>query len=353
LEQGPWLDVDLGALLRNARRYGRIVGTRLLPMVKADGYGLGAVAAARTLETLGPWGFGVATLAEGRALRGAGITRPIVVFWPFAPAALEDYLAADLRPAIGDPAALRAWIARGGRPFHLSIDTGMGRTGVRWHDTEGLDAIRDLLAAAPGYEGAFTHFASADLSSEATELQWTRFHEVVVTLGARPPLLHAANSAAAQWGDRYAGTMARPGIFLYGGPAGTLEPEPVATFAAEVLAVSRLRPGDPVSYGGTWRATEECEVATIGAGYADGIFRTLGNRGLIHLGGRTVPIAGRVTMDMTMVALTEGLVRVGDRAVLWGGPVPLAEQAERAGTIAYELLTAAGPRVIRRYRGEP
>jgi alanine racemase len=352
VEQGPWLDVDLGALVRNARRYAAEVGVPLLPMVKANGYGLGAVAVARALESIGPWGFGVATVAEGAALRASGIGRPILVFWPFVPASIDDYLAHNLRPAIGDPIGLQAWIGRTDRPFHLAIDSGMGRAGIRWHDEAAVGAARALLADAPGYEGVYTHFASADQSAEETERQWTRFSELVPALGA-PPLIHAANSAGGQWGGRFAGTLCRPGIFLYGGPAGRLAPEPVATFSARVVAVRSLRAGDPVSYGGTWRAPEPCEVATIAAGYADGLLRSLSNRGLVHLRGRTAPIAGRVTMDMTMVALPPGSAAVGDQAVFYGGPLELAAQAERAGTIPYELLTAIGPRVIRRYSGMP
>src|SRR5262245_45056464 len=150
---GPRLDVDLGALQRNARAYAGRVGVRLLPMVKANGYGTGAVPVARALEPLGPWGFGVATVAEGRALRQAGVTRPIVAFLPFVPAALDDYLAADLRPAIGDLQGLAAWLGRSERPFHLEIDSGMGRGGIRWHDGGVIDALAARLREARGFEG--------------------------------------------------------------------------------------------------------------------------------------------------------------------------------------------------------
>jgi alanine racemase len=355
-EQGPWLDVDLGAILRNARRYAGIVGVRLLPMVKANAYGLGAIPVARALEALAPWGFGVASVGEARALRQAGIVRPIVAFWPFDPSQLDQYAALDLRPAIGDLDGLRAWLtagSTGARPFHVSIDTGMSRAGVRWHDAAGIAALRELVAEAPGFEGIYTHFASADLSSEATEVQWTRFRDVVSALGGPPPFVHAANSAAAQWGDRFAGNLARPGIFLYGGAAGQLEPEPVATLSGRVLAVRSIRAGDPVSYGATWRAAGAAEIATIAIGYADGVLRSQSGRGEVLIHGRTAPIAGRVTMDMTMVVVPPGSTRPGDRAVLFGDGLSLDRQAERAGTISYELLTAVGPRVIRRYRGEP
>lgn len=349
--QGPWVEVDLGAVQRNARAYGRRVEVRLLPMVKADGYGLGAVPVARALEPLRPWGFGVATLAEAQALREAGITRPIVTFVPLVPDDAERYAALEVRPTIGDPASLAVWVGRGTRPFHLVVDTGMGRSGIRWHDGAGLERTRELLAGAAGYEGACTHFHSADGAMEVVEQQWTRFHQVLGALGGWPPLVHAANSAAATWGERYAGTLARPGICLYGGRAGGLDPAPVARLEARVVAVRPIRAGDPVSYGATFRAPRDGEVATLGIGYADGVPRSLGGSGRVWLGGAAHPIAGRVTMDMTMTVVPAGTARVGDRAELFGPHLAIDDQAHAAGTIAYELLTRLGPRVRRHYRG--
>src|SRR3954471_5032049 len=127
-----WVDVDLAALVANARKVALISGSRLLPMVKANGYGLGAVEIARALEAVDPWGYGVAAIEEGESLRAAGISRPILVATPLLPYSIQRYLELDLRPAIGDPAALDAWISRTERPFHLEIDTGMSRAGVRW-----------------------------------------------------------------------------------------------------------------------------------------------------------------------------------------------------------------------------
>lgn len=349
--QGPWLTVNLAAVERNARRFSSLVGVPLLPMVKANAYGLGAVAVARTLERIGPWGYGVATLAEARALRDGGIERPIVAFWPFQPQWIDEYLALDIRPAIGDLSALETWIGRSANPFHLEIDTGMGRTGFRWHDTEILAELPARLAAAGGFEGIFTHFASADSSEAATEAQWARFASIVASLGHRPPLVHAANSGAGQWQGRYAGTLARPGIFLYGGRAGPLVGEAVAHLAAAVVAVRPIRSGDPVSYGGDYLAAADGDVATLAIGYADGVRRTLGNTGVVSIGDREYVVAGRVTMDMTMVVAPRGTIRVGQVATIFGGSVGLDTQAGRAGTISYELLTAVGSRVIRRYRG--
>jgi alanine racemase len=354
-----WVDIDLGALIDNARTLSQIAGSRLLPMVKANGYGLGGVEVARALEPLDPWGFGVATIEEGAALRAAGIHRPILVANPLVPAAVEQYLAYDLRPAVGDPVALRAWCERTSRPFHLEIDTGMSRAGICWNDAEALSSLASVLASADGWEGLFTHFHSAEVDSGSVERQWDRFQGVLAVLPRRPALVHAANSAAALRGRRYAGDLVRPGIFLYGGCAGGDGPKPrsVAALRARVLAVRTIAEGEPVSYGATWRAGQPTTIATLGIGYADGFLRASRESSLptrpermVELGEQVVPLVGRVTMDMCMVAAPGGKVAIGDVATLFGGRVSLDQQAEASGTISYELLTALSQRVVRRYR---
>lgn len=351
-----WVDVDLGALVENARTVGAACGSRLLPMVKANGYGLGAIPVARALEQLEPWGYGVATEEEGAALRQGGIARPILVLSPYQADAADRYRASDLRPTIGDPSALQAWITGGGGPFHLEIDTGMGRTGIRWDDAAALESVGVALTRAAQWEGIFTHFHSADTDPASAELQWRRFRGVLERLPRHPPLIHAANSAAALQGRKYAADMVRPGIFLYGGEAGGAAPRPVAALRARVVAVRRLQPGDSVSYGGTWCASRPTTIATLGVGYADGLLRGPDRAAddpprLVEVRGRAVPLAGRVTMDLTMAAVEEDDVAVGDVATLYGGLVSLDAQARAAGSIAYELLTALGRRVVRRYQG--
>ncbi|MGE0443247.1 MAG: alanine racemase [Gemmatimonadales bacterium] len=348
---GPWLDIDLDALVRNARTFGGRVGVPLLPMVKANGYGLGATAVVRALEATEPWGFGVASLEEAVSLRQAGVARPIITFLPLRPDQIPDYYAYDVRPALGSRPLLEAWLAAGAAPFHLAVDTGMGRSGLSWYETDELRAAGRLLRGAPGYEGAFTHFHSADASLASVEEQWDRFGAVLAVVG-RPPLCHAAASAAGHWERRFALDLARPGIYLYGGAAGPLVPEPVAALRAEVLAVRRVRRGDTVSYGAVWRAPADGGVATLGIGYADGVPRALGAGGSVGVGGREYPMAGRVTMDMVMVAGPAEAFPLGAAATVWGpGGPTLDVQAGRAGTISYELLTAVGPRVERRYGG--
>ena len=347
-----WVDIDLAALVANARKVAAVSGSRLLPMVKANGYGLGAVEVTRALEKLDPWGYGVASLDEGEALRSAGITRPVVVFTPLMPEWIPRFLELDLRPSVGDPRALQAWLSRTDRAFHVEIDSGMSRAGIRWNDGPALEAVRTVLTHAPGWEGVFTHFLNAEADPSATAQQWDRFQRTLETLPHRPPLVHAANSAAALRGGVYAGDLVRPGIYLYGGSAGPATPQPVAALRARVVAVRRIEEGDTVGYGGVWRASTDTAIATLAIGYADGFPRSAGAIGaqrVVELGGKLVPIAGRVTMDLCMAVVDQSVV-IGDVATVYGGRVTLDQQAEIAGSISYELLTRLGPRVIRRYR---
>ena len=351
-----WVDIDLGALVANARTLAAACGTRLLPMVKANGYGLGAAQVATALDALDPWGYGVATVEEGVALRAAGVNRPILVVSPLSKEAIEPVLEHRFRPAIGDPGMLQRWIARSDAPFHLELDSGMARAGIRWDDQASLHVVAGMLASASGWEGVFTHFHSADSDPDSVATQWQRFQSVLAGFPRRPSLVHAANSAAALRGRAYAADLARPGIFLYGGKAGASAPapRPVAALRARVLAVRSLMTGECVSYGATWRAPGPTTVATLGIGYADGFLRASDLRDgspprRVELRGRPVPLVGRVTMDMCMVEVEDGQVAAGDVATVFGGIVSLDDQARSSGTISYELLTALGSRVPRRY----
>ena len=347
-----WVDVDLAALVANARTVAAVSGSRLLPMVKANGYGLGAVEVARALESVDPWGFGVASVEEAAALRDAGISRPMLVVTPLVPQWIEQYLQFDLRPSIGDQAALQAWTARTERPFHVEIDTGMSRAGVRWDDRVSLNALRSALGKAVGWEGVFTHFLSSESDTDTTVRQWDRFQEVVQSLPRRPALVHAANSAAALRGRGFAADLVRPGIFLYGGAAGGPEPRPVAALRGRVVAIRAIAAGDTVGYGASWRADRRSVIATISVGYADGFPRAPGGGStaerVVEVEGKVAPIVGRVTMDMCMAAIDHD-VTIGDVATVFGGLVTLDRQASAAGTISYELLTRLGSRVPRRY----
>jgi alanine racemase len=345
--------VNLSALVDNARTVARIAGTRLLPVVKANAYGVGAVNVSKALEQLDPWGYGVATIEEGAELRGAGITRPILVFMPTRAQLFNDYDHFQLTPALGDAGSILEWTTRGDRPFHVEVDTGMGRAGVRWDEVDELAEVLDT----PSFEGCYTHFHSAERNDGSTEAQVQRFMDAVQRLPRRPALLHVANSAAALRGKRFAFDLVRPGIFLYGGtPAeGLPPPQPVVSVRARVLSVRRVRKGESVSYDASWVAPHDTVVATLGIGYADGVRRDSGLRAKAHvlLHGTRCPIVGVVQMDMALVEIGTALVQVGDVATLVGEAakqhITLNEFATWSGELPHEFLTGLGPRLPRVY----
>ncbi|HEY3934998.1 MAG TPA: alanine racemase [Gemmatimonadales bacterium] len=344
-----WVDVDLDALVRNAQSFRAATRVPILPMVKADGYGLGALTVARALAEVEPWGFGVATVDEARELHVNGIVRPIVIFSPLVPSMIEFVNAVAARPSVCDLDALDAWLAQGSGPFHLEIDTGMGRSGFVWNDSKTLAQVRNLLTDAAGWEGIFTMFHSAGHDTEATAQQWKRFQQALATLGRRPSLVHAAASGAGAYGTAYAADLTRPGIHLYGGQVTGLDSVPVAAVRARVVATRRVGAGTPVGYDSTWRAPNQTTIATVAIGYADGVHRQLSNAGAVELLGQRVRVVGRVMMDHLMIDAGDLPVAIGDVATLFGGLVTLEEQAALAGTVGYELLTALGPRLPRRY----
>lgn len=347
-----WIDVDLGALLRNARRVAEHSQARLIPIVKADAYGLGAVPVARALEAVDPFAFGVSSIVEGNELRAAGIRRPIIIFTPTLPKDLAELRALGFVPTLDDAVGIRAWHALGGGDWHLAIDTGMNRAGARW-DT--IDCLVDALRACPP-TGAFTHFHSAELDDGSLEEQERHFAEALSRLPARPAFLHADNSAAIVRRQPSAWHGVRPGVFLYGvGSGAALQPEPVVSLRARIMELRDVRAGETVSYDATWRAATDRRIATLACGYADGYRRNLGNRGHVILHGHAVPVAGLVTMDMTMIDVTDVPCAPGDVATLLGtdGTNELTAEsvAQQANLSPYELLTGLRQRLPRFYHG--
>ena len=348
-----WVEIDLGALLRNGARVAEHTRSRLLPMVKADAYGLGAVRVACALHELDPWGFGVATVAEGDELRRAGIERPIVVFTPLLAKDFDAVRRARLTPALGDAESIKIW-QRTGLPWHLAVDTGMNRAGAPWRD---VATLHDAIAAAPP-QGVFTHFHSAELADDSRIEQEDRFIKVIEALPVRPAMIHAENSpGATHRGKKYhrQWSVARPGVFLYGVGFGDaeIEPEPVVSVRARVVDLRTIDPGDSVSYGATFRAARRSRIATLAIGYADGYRRVFSNIGTALIGGRRARVAGNVTMDMTMVDVTDIPCEIGDIATLIGDDgeelLTLNEVAAAGSMSPYELLTGLRGRLPRRY----
>ncbi len=348
-----WVEIDLGALCRNAAALARHARVPLLPMVKADAYGLGAVAVVRALESMEPLAYGVATVGEGAELRAAGIARPILVFTSILPSEFRAAATARLTPTFGDPFAIAAWCeSNPGADWQLAIDTGMHRAGVRW---DALGEITELMRRHPP-AGAFTHFHSSELDDGSVAEQEARFRDALATLPARPALLHTENSGAIVRRSPSPWSCVRPGVFLYGigsGASAALQPEGVAQFRARVAEVRTVRAGESVSYDATWRASRETRVATLAAGYADGYRRSLGNCGAILVGGTRCAVVGTVTMDMTMVDVSATRCEVGDVATLIGrdgdAEVSAESVAAACGLSPYEILTGLRNRVERVY----
>jgi alanine racemase len=351
-----WVEVDLAAITDNARAVARIASARLLPAVKANAYGLGAVAVSRALEALDPWGYVVATVEEGAELRDGGIDRRILVLMPARADLFDAYAAQRLTPAIGDVAALRAWVSRGHGAFHLEIDTGMSRTGIRWDE---IETCRDALET-PLLEGAFTQFHSAEQTDGSAERQQERFEAAIARMPRRPALLHCANSAAVlrDSGGRFVYNLVRPGVYLYGGSPGGGLPEgrPVVALRARVVSVRQIHAGETVSYNASWTAPRETTVATLGVGYGDGVPRTLGinGEGYVLLNGARPSYAGLVTMDLTMVETRDAPPQVGDIATLVGKAdgdcVTLEQFSGWAEVLQRQFLTGLGSRLPRVYR---
>jgi alanine racemase len=348
-----WIEIDLGALQRNAARVAMRASAPLLPMVKADAYGLGAEAVVRALEPLDPWGFGVATVGEGEELRSLGVTRRILVFSPLLADEFADARRARLTPTLGSLETMRLWSSSGGGSWHLAVDTGMNRAGVQWDE---IDSVVDYVRYHPP-EGAFTHFHSAEKNDGSLEQQQQRFREAVARLPERPRYLHAENSPGVEAQGPSPWDLVRPGVFLYGVRSrdnGAIVPEQVAHFRARILELRSVRDGESVSYGATWHAEGDRRVATIGAGYADGYRRSLSSRGTALVKGNRVPVVGMVTMDMTMLDVTDVECEVGDRVTLLGrdgeDEIDVCDLGECAALSPYELLTGLKLRAPRLYR---
>jgi alanine racemase len=342
--------------------------SRLCAVVKADGYGHGAVAVARAALGAGASWLAVAHAAEAVPLRADGIDAPILLLSEPTPGEVPLLAAAELRTVVCTAATIDALAAAGSRsrPFavHLKVDTGMGRVGCRPSDAV---ALAERIDRTPGLvlEGVMTHFAVADEpTNPTTARQIERFTGVLDALsrvGLRPPLAHAANSAGllAHPGSHL--DLVRAGIALYGlapSPelAGRADLRPALSLHARVSLVKRARAGESVSYGHRHTLRADTVLATLPIGYADGVRRALGLAGApVLLGGRRRPMVGVVTMDQLLVDCGPAAdVAVGDEAVLIGGQgderIDAEEWAQLTGTIGYEVVTGIGPRVPRLYR---
>ena len=358
-----WVEVDAAALRANLAHIRQVAGgsAAVIPMVKANAYGLGVRDAVTVLEAEEPGGYGVATVEEGLEVRALGVERPVLVMTPPPVPSLAAAVEAGLTPCFSDLDGLRALAAEAARlgrraTFHLEVDTGMGRAGLDWRSAATWGREVAALAAPPlRWGGCYTHFHSADEAAGTIDRQWARLREAVGHLSLPADAwVHACNSAAVLRRPRYAASAVRPGIFLYGGASAPdlPRPAPVAAVHARITLVRDVPAGSSLGYGATHVARSRERWATIAIGYGDGLPRALGNRGHALVRGRRVPLVGRISMDVTVVEVSRvSGARPGDIVTFIGcdrdEEITVEEVADRAGTINYEILTGLTGRLPR------
>ena len=367
-----WVEVSRDQIAANFRAIRNAVGAsvEVMPVVKADAYRHGAVEVSRTLEAQGAQWLAVTSTEEGVALREAGVQARILVMADFLPFTRETLLQNRLTPVIHSLEDLRELNKMAGArqqrtAYHLKVDTGMGRLGVRASVEEIGQAVLD--AGNVWLEGLMTHFASAgNYMSGQTDAQVALFDSIAAGLeraGIRPQFLHLSSTIPIAYARRAAWAgMVRPGHAIYGyvspvrgkAPDEVLDVKPALAWRASVLAVKDLPTGALVGYGGMFRAPNPMRVAILAAGYADGIPHRLSNKGSVIARGHVVPILGAVSMDLTTIDAT-GVPElcVGDAVTLLGSEgaarIDAQQIARIAGTISYSVLCGIHARVRRIY----
>lgn len=357
--------IDTAAITENVRHLRRLTDSEVIAVVKADGYGHGAVRSAIAVLAGGATRLGVADVSEAIALRRAGIDAPILA-WLHAPGA-SFVEAAGLGIELGissvDQLVAAASAATADRAVgvHLKVETGLGRNGIAPADApvvfaeaarlERIDKIRVV--------GIFSHLSNTSADDDRAAL--SRFQEALALaarLGLTPPLTHiAASHAAIDLPEARLGCV-RIGIAMYGlspfadRSSADLGLRPAMTLRAAVAAVRRVPAGQGVSYGYTHRTDADTTLALVPLGYADGVPRAASGSGAVRIGGETFPVAGRIAMDQFVVDVGDHPIAVGDEALLFGDPTlgapPVEAWADAANTINYEIVTRIGPRAVRR-----
>ena len=365
-----WVDVDLGAIRHNVSLLADLSRpAQLCAVVKAEGYGHGAVPVAKEALASGATRLGVALVEEGMTLRAAGIDAPILVLSEPPPDVMAEAHAARLTPTLYSPDGVAAAAAAAGRgerpwPVQLKVDTGMHRVGAQPDDAV---ALASSIVEDPSLEleATFTHLAVADEpDNPETAEQLDRYVRVIDAMTAKgidPGLRHAANSAGLIAHTAAHFDMVRAGIAIYGidpGPevSGMVDLRPAMSVRTEVTLVKPVPAGDGVSYGLRHTFDDDAIVATIPLGYADGVSRRLGLvGGEVLIGGVRRPIRGVVTMDQFVVEVTDGpAVTVGDEVIILGRQgdeeITANEMGRWVDTIGYEVVCGFGPRIPRVYR---
>jgi alanine racemase len=385
-KQLTWAEIDLSAYAHNIRELKRVTQpqARLMAVVKANGYGHGAIEVARTALQNGAEFLGVARIHEAVELRKAGLEAPILIFGYSSPDSAQTLIEYELTQTVYSPtlaAALSERAARQGKKIkiHIKVDSGMGRLGLLLDEQAGgtshnvpaaktLNVVEAISRLANlDVEGIFTHFATSDSADKSyATAQLERFMDLLNRLeraGLKPPLEHAANSGAViDMPDSHL-DMVRPGIATYGlYPSdevnqSKVELKPVMTLKSRIIHLKKVPAGFHISYGITYRTKKPTTIATVPIGYADGFNRLLSSRGCMLVHGKRVPIVGRVCMDLTMLdvgALDVGAlndVMIEDEVVVFGQQgnetVTADELASTLNTINYEIVTSITGRVPR------
>lgn len=338
----------------------------IIPVVKANAYGHGAVAVTRRLVKEGVTMFAVAQFQEAMELRDSGISQPILIFGRLFPDEIPEAIKAGFRISLFGKEDIR-WIEKAGQEkpanVHVNIDTGMGRIGVLFdQEPDFFDALSASRYCV--WEGLYSHFSTSDESDKTyANLQLSRFQEIlrqVKEKGKMPPVIHMANSGAVLDLPDSTFDAVRPGILLYGHypsseASRSVDIRQVMTLKTFVAHLRKIPADFPVSYGRQWISKKPTTIAVLPVGYADGIRRSLSNNAQVSIRGKRYPLVGRVTMDHIMIHVGEDPIHPGDPVMIWGDDekdsIQALDIAESIGTIPYELTCGVSARIKRVYVG--
>ncbi len=361
--------IDLGAIAHNFRQIRSRIGpaVRIMVVVKADGYGHGAVRVSQTVVKEGADALAVTTVAEGIELRKAGLKIPILILGPLFSWEIESVINYYLTPTLLDfkiAELLSQWARKRGRMvgIHINVDTGMGRLGIYYEKADQFALAVSQLANLQ-IEGIYSHFSSAEFDADFTLQQIRRFKSVFLSLkkkGIDPPLKHISNSAALLGIPEAYFNIVRPGLVIYGYCPGCswadeIKFRPSMSCRSRIVLLKTVPAGASLSYGRTYVTFSQTRIAIIPVGYADGYPLSLSNRGWVLIRGKKAPVVGKICMDQTIIDVTHiEDVQVEDEVVLWGSQgeknIQLEELSLKAKTIPYEFLTVIGGKLPRVYR---
>jgi alanine racemase len=345
----------------------RVSPSQVIPVVKADAYGHGAVRVARHLAREGFSTFAVAQLQEALELRESGVTQTILILGRLFPDEIITAIKAGFRITLFGSEDIR-WIEKAAPDspayVHVNVETGMGRIGVLL-DQEPQFFEKLIRSRHCVWEGIYSHFSTSDEKDKAyAQLQLRRFHEILLriqNLEKKPSLIHMANSGAILDMPESYFDAVRAGILMYGHypsseTSQSIKSKQVMTLKTYVAHVRNMPAGHPISYGRRWTAKRETKIAVMPIGYADGVSRKLTNMGEVLIRGKRYPMVGTVTMDYIMADVGNDVIQNGDEVIVWGkssqGTIQAAEVAEKIGTIPYELTCGVSNRVKRVYIGD-